>query len=210
MGYLLTQRKVYGLSLGWAAYNYTFFLLVAWLPTYLSVAQHMDLLHSAVYTSVPWLVATVTDLAVGGWLVDALIRRGADASRVRQTVIVTGMVFGLAIFEVTRAHTPAAALFWISLTLGGLAAAAPVAWTVPSLISPRETVGTVASVANFCGQIAAIFAPIVTGYIVSATHSFAIAFLVASVILLLGIVGYVMLLGRIEPIPEPPDPVWTG
>src|SRR6267142_6152364 len=30
LGYLLRQRKVYGLALGWGAYNYTF-LLLTWL-----------------------------------------------------------------------------------------------------------------------------------------------------------------------------------
>jgi ACS family D-galactonate transporter-like MFS transporter len=203
LGYLLRQRKVYGLALGWGAYNYTFFLLLTWLPSYLSVSLHMDLFHSVFYTSVPWLFATFTDVLVGGWLVDALIQRGYDANVVRQTVMVGGMVFGLAIFGAARAHTPVVALIWISLALGGLAAAAPVAWTVPSLISPRESVGTLASVVNFCGQIAAISAPIITGYIVSGTRSFAAAFVTATVILLLGIVGYVFLLGRIEPIPEP-------
>jgi sugar phosphate permease len=203
LGYLLRQRKVYGLALGWGAYNYTFFLLLTWLPSYLSVTHHVDLLHSVSYTSVPWLFATFTDLVVGGWLVDALIQRGWDANRVRQIVLVTGMAFGLSIFGAARANNPAIALLWISLALGGLAAAAPVAWTVPSLISPPESVGTLASAVNFCGQIAAISAPIVTGYIVSGTRSFAAAFVTATIILLLGIVGYVLLLGRIEPIPEP-------
>jgi sugar phosphate permease len=203
LGYLLRKRKVYGLALGWGAYNYTFFLLLTWLPSYLSVSLHVDLLHSFFYTSVPWLFATCTDLLVGGWLVDALIQRGYDANRVRQTVLVAGMAFGLAIFGAASARTPAGALVWISLALGGLAAAAPVAWTVPSLISPRESVGTLAGAVNFCGQIAAISAPIVTGYIVSRTRSFAAAFVTATVILLLGIVGYVFLLGRIEAIPEP-------
>ncbi len=203
LGYLLQQRKVYGLALGWGAYNYTFFLLLTWLPSYLSVSLHVDLFHSVFYTSVPWLFATVTDIVVGGWLVDGLIERGYDANYVRQTVLVMGMAFGLAIFGAAKAHTAAAALIWISLALGGLAAAAPVAWTVPSLISPRESVGTLAGAVNLCGQIAAISAPIVTGYIVSASHSFAAAFVTATVILLLGIVGYIFLLGRIEPIPEP-------
>lgn len=203
LGYLLRQRKVYGLALGWGAYNYTFFLLLTWLPSYLSVTHHVDLLHSVSYTSMPWLFATFTDLVVGGWLVDALIQRGWDANRVRQIVLVTGMAFGLSIFGAARANNPAIALLWISLALGGLAAAAPVAWTVPSLISPPESVGTLASAVNFCGQIAAISAPIVTGYIVSGTRSFAAAFVTATIILLLGIVGYVFLLGRIEPIPEP-------
>jgi ACS family D-galactonate transporter-like MFS transporter len=203
LGYLLTQRKVYGLALGWASYNYTFFLMLAWLPSYLSVSLHMDLVHSIFYTSVPWLIAAITDLVVGGWLVDALIQHGYDANRVRQTVLVLGMAFGLGIFGAANAHTPTSALFWISLSLGGLAAAAPVAWTVPSLISPRESVGTLGGAVNFCGQIGAISAPIITGYIVSATNSFALAFFIATAILLLGVVGYVFLLGRIEAIPEP-------
>ena len=203
LGYLLIQRKVYGLALGWGAYNYTFFLLLTWLPSYLSVSLHVDLFHSIFYTSVPWLFATATDLLVGGWLVDTLIQRGYDAHRVRQSVLVTGMSFGLAIFGAARAHGPVAALVWISLALGGLAAAAPVAWTIPSLIAPRESVGTLAGTVNLCGQIAAICAPIVTGYIVSASHSFAAAFVTATLILLLGIAGYIFLLGRIEAIPEP-------
>ena len=205
LGHLLRQRKVYGLALGWGAYNYTFFLLLTWLPSYLSVSLRMDLFHSVFYTSVPWLFATFTDLLVGGWLVDALIQRGCDANRVRKTVMVGGMAFGLAIFGAASAHSPVTALVWVSLALGGLAAAAPVAWTVPSLIAPRESVGTLGGAVNFCGQIAAISAPVVTGYIVSGTHSFAAAFVTATVILLLGIAGYIFLLGRIEPIPEPEE-----
>ncbi|MCU1312766.1 MAG: major facilitator superfamily 1, partial [Acidobacteriaceae bacterium] len=75
-GYLLRQRKVYGLVIGYGAYNYVFYLLLTWLPTYLAVTLHISLLHSFLYTGVPWLIATATDLAVGGWLVDALLRRG--------------------------------------------------------------------------------------------------------------------------------------
>jgi MFS transporter, ACS family, D-galactonate transporter len=205
LGYLLRQRKVYGLALGWAAYSYTFFLLLNWLPSYLSISQHVDLLHSAFYTSVPWLWATFTDLLVGGWLVDALIQRGWSASRVRQSVMVGGMAMGLAILGAARAHSSMAALLWISVALGGLAAAAPVAWTVPSLIAPRESVGRVSGIVNLFGQIAAISAPIVTAYIVTATHSFAAAFATCTVILFLGIVGYIFLLGRIEAIPEPAE-----
>jgi MFS transporter, ACS family, D-galactonate transporter len=201
--YLLRQRKVYGLALGWGAYNYSFYLLLNWLPTFLSIAHHMDLLHSVFYTSAPWLFATFTDIFVGGWLVDALIRRGWDANRVRQSVLIIGTGCGLAIFGAAHPSSAVAALCWISVALGGLAAAAPVAWTVPSLIAPREGVGTLASIANLSSQLAGISAPIITGYIVAATHSFASAFVTAAGILLLGISGYVFLLGRIEGIPEP-------
>jgi cyanate permease len=203
LGYLLRQPKVCGLGLGWGAYNYSFYLLLTWLPSYLSISQHVDLAHSVVYTSAPWLFATLTDLVVGGWLVDALIRRGWDGSRVRQTVLIVGTGFGLGILGAAGAHSPLAALLWISISLGGLSAAAPVAWTVPSLIAPRESVGRLGGIVNFCGQLGAISAPIVTGYVAAITHSFSAAFVAATTILLFGIGGYIFLLRRIEPIPEP-------
>ena len=201
--YLLQKRKVWGLCLGFASYNYTFYFLLTWLPSYLSTALHIDLLHSALYTSVPWTFATLTDLAVGGWLVDWLIQRGANSVRVRQTVLVGGTAFGLGILGAAQAHSAASALFWISMSIGGLSAASPVGWSIPSLIAPRESVGTLGGILNLCNQLAGIAAPVVTGYVVQATHSFSGAFIAASVFLLIGIAGYIFLLGRIESIPEP-------
>src|SRR5882724_4582650 len=96
--YLLKQPKVCGLALGYGSYNYVFYLLLTWLPTYLSDTHHLDLRHSVFYTSAPWLCATVAELIVGGWLVDFLIQRGWKAARVRRTTLVTGMLLGLGIF----------------------------------------------------------------------------------------------------------------
>ena len=200
--YLIRQRKVIGLSIGFAAYNYTFYLLLTWLPSYLYRELHLDLMHSALYTSVPWLFAACTDLLVGGWLVDAMVRRTGDASKPRQWVLVIGMSLGLCIFGAARVHTPVAALVWITIAIGGLAAAAPAAWSAPALIAPKNSVGRVGSIMNFANQIAAIAAPIVTGYIVSATSSFQAAFVAAAVLLAIGIAAYVLLLGRMEPIPD--------
>jgi sugar phosphate permease len=203
LAYLLRQRKVWGLALGSASYNYTFYLLLTWLPSYLSTALHVDLLQSALYTSVPWLFATFTDLVVGGWLVDTLIQRGWSPVRVRQTVLIGGTTLGLGILGTAHTHSPVTALFWISMSIGGLSAASPVGWSIPSLIAPRESVGTLGGILNLCNQLAGIAAPILTGYIVQSTHSFSGAFIAATAFLLLGIAGYIFLLGRIEPIPDP-------
>lgn len=203
LSYLLTRKKVIGLSLGFSAYNYTFYLLLTWMPSYLASALGIDLLHSVMYASVPWLIATVTDLAIGGVLVDALLQRGWNGSAVRRFVLIAGMIFGVGIFGVAGASSAKVAVFWISLSLAGLAAAAPVAWSIPSLIAPRESVGRIGGIVNFFSQITAIAAPIITGYIVQLTHSFKGAFVVAAVFLVIGIAGYAFLLGKIEPIPEP-------
>ena len=58
---------------------------------------------------------------------------------------------------------------------------------------------------NLSNQIAGIAAPIVTGYIAGMSHSFSGAFLLAAVILALGIVSYAVILGRIESIAMPAE-----
>lgn len=203
LGYLLRRRKVWGLVLGFASYNYTFYLLLTWLPSYLSSTHHIDLLHSVFYTSVPWLFATFTDILMGGWLVDRLIQRGRDASLVRQVILIGGTTLGLGLLGAAYAQSTLSALVWISLAIGGLAAAAPVGWSIPSLIAPRESVGTLGGILNFGNQLAAIGAPIATGYIAQATHTFFWAFAAAAGFLVVGVAGYIFLLGRIETIPEP-------
>jgi MFS transporter, ACS family, D-galactonate transporter len=71
------------------------------------------------------------------------------------------------------------------------------------LIAAREIVGTLGGIMNFGSQLSAIAAPIATGYIAQATHSFFWAFGAAAVFLVIGIAGYILLLGRIETIAEP-------
>jgi MFS family permease len=161
-------------------------------------------LKSAGFAAIPWAVATVTDLFVGGWLIDYLIEHGRNESKVRKAVLIIGMLFGLAVFGATQTTDPAWAIFWISIALGGLASAAPVGWSLPSLIAPKGGVGTIGGIMNFANNLMGAAAPIVTGFIVGATNSFANAFLVAGIILIIGIIAFVFILGRIEPIPDPP------
>jgi MFS family permease len=198
---LLLQRKVLGLVIGFGAYNYVFYLLLTWLPSYFHQALHIDLFDSLLYTAVPWLIATFADLLIGGLLVDVLIDRGLNSSRVRMFVLVAGTLFGLGIFGAAFVHTRFAAVAWITLSITGLSAAAPVGWSLPSLIVPEGNVGTVGGIVNFSNQVSGVLAPIITGYVVHLTHSFAIAFYVAAAYLLIGIGAYLLLLREISMVP---------
>jgi MFS transporter, ACS family, D-galactonate transporter len=204
-GYLIRQPKVIGMTLGFGAYNYVFYLLLTWLPSYLSQALHIDLLHSFLYTGVPWLFGTACELVIGGWLVDRLIERGWNASSVQRAVLIGGTTMGLGIIGAAYAQTATSALIWISISLGGLSSASAVGWSVPSLIGPRGSVGTLGGIINFSSQVSGILAPIVTGYLVSARHSFGWAFGVSAIYLCIGISAYIFMLGRIERIPSQPQ-----
>jgi sugar phosphate permease len=201
--FLLRRKKVWGLALGMAAYNYNFYLFLTWLPGYLSTALHLNILQSGLYTAIPWLAATASDLLVGGWLVDHLIRSGHNATRVRQTILVAGLVLGLAVAGATRTTNPRVAIFWISIALCGLAASAPIGWSIPGLIAPPGSIARVGGIMNFVANLPAILAPVITGYLVGNSQSFRRPFLVAAAVLVAGILSYVFLLGKIETIPGP-------
>lgn len=197
--YLTRQRKVLGLTLGFGSYNYLYYLLLTWLPSYLSSSLHIDLLHSFLYTGVPWLFATGVELTTG-WVVDALIQCGWDANWVRKVTLVCGTACGLGILGAANAHTAVRALIWISISIGGLSAAAPIGWSIPSIIAPRGSVGSVAGIMSFFNQVSGVAAPIITGYIVAETHAYAWAFGISAIYLLIGIMSYLFLLGTIKPI----------
>jgi len=209
--HLLAQPKVLGLALGFGSYNYVFYLLLYWLPSYLSTELHIDLLHSFMYTSVPWIFATIADLAVGGWLVDFLVQKGWNSNLVRKVILIGGTAFGLGLLGASHAHTPLRALIWISISISGLSAAAPVGWSLPSLIARRNDVGKVGGIVNFSNQLSGIAAAIFTGYLYSAFHSYVWVFGVAAAYLAIGITAYIFLLGKIEPMHDtnfdpPPEP----
>jgi MFS family permease len=204
LGYLLRSRKVWGLTIGFAAYGYSFYLFLTWLPNYLVETMHMSILKSAGFSAIPWACATIADLVVGGWLIDHLIARGYNETSVRKTVLVSGMLLGLAVFGATLTTSPIWAVVWIAIALSGLAAAAPVGWSIPSLIAPRGGTGTISGIMNFLNNLMGAVAPIATGYIVGATHSFTGAFITAGAVLIVGILAYVFILGSLDPIPDPP------
>jgi MFS transporter, ACS family, D-galactonate transporter len=132
-----------------------------------------------------------------------LLAKGYDDTKTRKAVLVGGMVLGLAVFGATMTTSPVWAIVWITIALSGLAAAAPVGWSIPSLIAPKGGTGTIGGVMNFFNNLMGAIAPAVTGFVVGATNSFSLAFLAAGVVLLIGIFFFVVVLGKIEPIPEP-------
>jgi MFS transporter, ACS family, D-galactonate transporter len=204
LGYVPRRRKVWGLSLGLARAGYTSWLLLTWLPNYLQTALHTTVLKSGVYTAVPWLVAVAVEFVVPGWLVDHLIRRGRAETVVRKAVLIAGMVVGLGIVGAGVHHQPGGGAVLDHRRHRG---------DHPGLLRqqqparahrPEGGVGAVASVMNFVNTLFGLAAPIVTGFLVQATGSFAPAFLVARVIMLARIFFYTVVLGRIEQIPAPP------
>ena len=120
-------------------------------------------------------------------------------------LLTIGMLLGIAAAGATFTNNVNIAVAWLTISLAGLAFAAPIAWSIPSLIAPRGTVGTVGSIMNFLGNTSGIIAPIIAGFVAD-RYGFGPNFLITSVILIAGIFSFLFLLGRIEQIKTPDAP----
>ena len=201
--YLLRQRKVWGLTLGFSAYGYLFGFLITWLPTYLQSTFGVNILKAGTYVLIAWGVGTISDLIVGGWLVDYYIKRGADPNKVRKTALIAGLILGFAIIGAAYTKDINIAVMWITIAVAGISFHAPVGWSIPGLIAPHNSTGQVGAIMNCLNNVANFFAPVVTGYIVARTGSFYSALVTAGVILIVGIFSYTVILGKIDKVPEP-------
>lgn len=201
LGYLLKQRKVWGVLIGYAAYGYTWYLFLTWLPNYLATEMNMSLIKTGWYASIPWFVGFLTELTISGWLVDRLVNKGYNPMTVRKVMLVTGMLLGLAVIGAAFTTDVRVAVTYISIALGGLVVTSGIAFQIPTFIAPKGTTGTMMGLLTFGNSGLGIIAPIATGFIVGATGSFALAFVVAGIVLFVGILSYVFLLTDLDPIP---------
>lgn len=186
----LRSGRIWLLSCGFACYGYTINIVLTWMPEFLQREFHVRLLQSGIYSMIPWAVATVAELIVGGWLVDRLVRRGRNPWTVRKTVLTCGLALGATIGAAGSADSPAVAVVWMSLSLAGLAIAAPVAWGLPGLLAPPGTVGAVSGLMNFLNTAATAGGVLLTGWLAQSTGSFHAPFLFAVAVLAVGVALY--------------------
>jgi ACS family D-galactonate transporter-like MFS transporter len=64
-----------------------------------------------------------------------------------------GMLLGLAVFGATFTTDPVWVIFWISITLSGLAVAATAGWSIPSSIAPRSGTATIGGITNLLNNM---------------------------------------------------------
>jgi len=195
---LFTHRSTWGIALGQTGYLYALGVFVSWLPGYLVLERKMTLLKSGMVSALPFWVGILATLA-GGWLGDYLVKRGVSTTRSRKGIIGTGLI-AATIFVSAAALVQQAwlSVAFITLCVGCLRMTTASVNALPIDLALRSAVGALSSIQNFFGNIGAVAAPIVTGYLVSSTGSFAIALVVAGAMATVGAAAYIFLLGDLE------------
>jgi MFS family permease len=192
---LLKDRTVFGIFLGFFAYDYAWFVYINWLPGYLALERKFTPKEMGVYSAVPYLLMSVIILAAGASS-DYLIRRGYDEVRVRKTFIVAGLLFGCLIVPAGLVEDKMTAVWLLTISLSGLGLCSPNTWTLTQAVCSKNLVGTVSGIQNFGGNLGGFIAPALTGYIAHRTQSFSLALSITGALLVVGILSYIFLIGR--------------
>jgi MFS family permease len=193
---IASKRAFWGTVLGLFGANYTWYLLLTWLPYYFEKDRHYEHSRLAIFSSLPfWGVAASSMLA--GLLADALIRRGHVAARVRQATVSLGLV-GCCLLMLPgvmiRDEMLSMTLLMIAcICLGGFSSNH---WALAQTLAGPEAAGKWTALQNCLGNFAGIAAPSVTGSILNETQSFPLAFAVSCGALVLAICGYWFVIGR--------------
>ena len=78
--------------------------------------------------------------------------------------------------------------------------AASQVWALPGDVAPKNSVSIVAGLQNTVSNMGGAVGPIITGAIVAATGSFNWALIFSAILVVIGIINYLFLMGKIEPI----------
>jgi MFS family permease len=166
-------------------YGWTLWVFLTWLPSFFVKSFHLDLKHSALFSSGVLLGGMIGD-TVGGVISDWLYRRTGSLQVARRNLIVVGMLGALCfLIPVVLTHDLtivalclSAACFFSELVV------API-WSVPMDIAPHYA-GSASGMMNFGFGVAGIISPVVFGGLLDLTGSWTIPFYGSIGLLLLG------------------------
>jgi len=203
MAQLLRHKESWAILVSRFFLDPVWWLFVSWLPIYLSETFGFDVKQIGLFAWVPFVGAMLGSLS-GGWVSGLLIRRGWNALRARQVIVTIGGAIMLPSLLLTAtASDPLTAVLLIAVILFGFQVAINNIQTLPSDYFAGGAVGSLAGI----GGTAAVAGTLVTTWLVPAmtTHGYAPIFILAAVIVPLGVAAIWLLGGRSAPV-APPHP----
>ena len=191
---LFRHKSTWGAVLGFMGVIYMLWLHLTWLPGYFEREHGLSLYQTAWVVSLAYVFGALGTI-VAGRICDRLVKNGASVLGSRKRVVVTAL-FAAAAFTVPLSFGSG---FMLSVALLCCALfsvnmASSTAWMIANTVVDSQRVASFGSIQNFGGYLAGSVAPIVTGFSIQQTGSFASAFLISAAVAAVAAMAYVLLL----------------
>ena len=196
---LLKQRSAWGTGISLFCGNYINYFLITWLPYYLVRERNFSMDSMAKIGGVAYLLAAFFSTAAG-WISDRCIVAGATPTLVRKTIVggglaCSGIFVGMACAGGQWFSIPALVL---GVIFFGVCCSN--VWAITQTLAGPEAAGRWTGLQNFIGNLAGVVAPAVTGVVLERTGQFYWAFVILTIVALMGAASMIFVVGRVEPV----------
>jgi MFS family permease len=195
---LVRQMSLWGASIGHFSNNYVFYFMLTWLPFYLVHERGLSTVTMASLAGSAYLVNALTALCAG-WVIDRFIAAsGGRANVAYKSVMVAahagyvGCMLCIALAPPFWAFT---AIFVYQILCG---ISSPGVFAIAQILAGPSASGRWVGIQNGVGNLAGVIAPALAGWL-----DFKSAFVVAAMMSVLGLLGWVWMIPQIAPVSWP-------
>jgi MFS family permease len=194
---VLSQRGLWGTSLGLFSSNYLWYFMLGWLPSYLQ-EEHGFSMHEMERVGTAGYVVNGLSALLTGWLVDRHVRRGGSVSFAWKLIMVlahSASVVFMLIMAWGSQSAAVGAMFGFQVMMGASSAGT---YVMGQILAGPKASGRWVGIQNSIGNIPGMISPALTGFIVQRTGHYELAFVAAAAMSALGIVGWIGMVPRLE------------
>jgi MFS family permease len=200
MRQIMGQRGLWGAALGHFAGNWNWYFILGYLPMYLEMERGFSKVHMATVVSSAYLVNALAAL-FAGWALDKAIARGWSPSLSLKVPLAAahfgGLVCMLAMPNMAIGFC-IVLLFVYEILLGF---SSPAYFMIPQIMAGPSAAARWVGVQNMLGNMPGVIGVLFAGVLIDASNgSYKTAFLLAGLVNILGLIGWIGILPKVEPI----------
>jgi len=180
---------VWAIIVGHFCNNWALYVLLSWLPMFVTEGLGVDFEDVGVYSMIPHIAYFIC-LNLAGAITDGLLRRGMSVTAVRKLMQAIG--FGgpaVALALVAQSSTAGTAIAMVTLGLGFGAFSMGGFASNHMDIAPKDA-GLLMGMSNTAGTMPGILGVYISGLILAATESWTLVFYLAAAVNLVGLIFY--------------------
>ena len=200
MRQILGQRALWGASLGHFAGNWNWYFILGYLPMYLEMQRGFSKEQMAEVVSSAYLVNALAAL-FAGWAFDKAIARGWSPSLTLKGPLALAHLAGrgcMLAMPVLPIGACIALLFVYEIFLGF---SSPAYFMIPQIMGGPAAAARWVGVQNMLGNMPGIIGVLFAGVLIDASNgSYGTAFLLAGLVNILGLIGWIGILPKVQPV----------
>ena len=162
---LFQYREVWGILSARFLTDSVWWFYVFWLPELLKTQQGFSLKMIGLFAWIPFLTADAGCI-VGGWLSDALAKKGMSLDAARKVVLAFSALLTVTAVLVPYTRSSVAVIVLISIATLGVQSWGTLLLTLPADIFPSNVVASVSGLSGFGAGVGGVLFTFLTGFLV--------------------------------------------